>query len=122
MLIFRLYIDFEERSNGLKWYLNMYLQLLSKTKKYDIENYIILLDEPGVYLHINAQKEVLKLFENFVKNDNQIIYTTQLPSMIYQDKLYRTRLIIKDSIGNSNIGNKYYSLPHKMGSKLVRAK
>lgn len=112
------YIDFEERSNGLKWYLNMYLQLLSKTKKYDIENYIILLDEPGVYLHINAQKEVLKLFENFVKNDNQIIYTTQLPSMIYQDKLYRTRLIIKDSIGNSNIGNKYYSLPHKMGSKL----
>lgn len=112
------YIDFEERSNGLKWYLNMYLQLLSKTKKYDIENYVILLDEPGVYLHINAQKEVLKLFENFVKNDNQIIYTTQLPSMIYQDKLYRTRLIIKDSIGNSNIGNKYYSLPHKMGSKL----
>lgn len=112
------YIDFEERSNGLKWYLNMYLQLLSKIKKYDIENYIILLDEPGVYLHINAQKEVLKLFESFVKKDNQIIYTTQLPSMIYQDKLHRVKLIIKDSIGNSNIGNKYYSLPHKMGSKL----
>ena len=37
--------------------------------------------------------------------------------MIYENKLYRVRLIIKDENGNSNIGNKYYSLPHKMGSK-----
>ena len=77
----------------------------------------MLLDEPGVYLHVNAQKEILKLFENFTSKDNQIIYTTQLPTMIYQKKLYRTRIIIKDDFGNSNIGNKYYSLPHKMGSK-----
>ena len=37
--------------------------------------------------------------------------------MIYQDDLYRTRIIIKDDLGNSNIGNRYYSLPHKMNSK-----
>ena len=111
------YLNLEERSNGLKWYLNMYIQLLAKTKKYDIENYVILLDEPGVYLHVNAQKEILKLFENFTLKDNQIIYTTQLPTMIYQNKLYRTRTIIKDDSGNSNISNKYYSLPHKMKSK-----
>lgn len=111
------YLDLSERSNGLKWYLNMYIQLIAKTQKYDIENYIVLLDEPGVYLHVNAQKEILKLFENFTSNDNQIIYTTQLPTMIYKDNLYRTRIIIKDSEGNSNIGNKYYSLPHKMDSK-----
>lgn len=111
------YLDLSERSNGLKWYLNMYIQLIAKTQKFNIENYIVLLDEPGVYLHVNAQKEILKLFENFTSNDNQIIYTTQLPTMIYTDNLYRTRLIIKDSDGNSNIGNKYYSLPHKMDSK-----
>ena len=111
------FLDLSERSNGLKWYLNMYIQLLAKTKKYDIENYIVLLDEPGVYLHVNAQKEILKLFEDFTSKDNQIIYTTQLPTMIYQDDLYRTRIIIKDELGNSNIGNRYYSLPHKMGSK-----
>lgn len=111
------FIDFDERSNGLKWYFNMYVQLLSKTKTKKMENYIILLDEPGVYLHINAQKEILNLFEDFACKDNQVIYTTQLPSMIYSDKLYRTRLIIKDDNGNSNIGNKYYSLPHKMKSK-----
>lgn len=111
------YVNFEERSNGLKWYLNMYFQIISKTSSSDIENYIILIDEPGVYLHVNAQKEVLKLFEDFITKDNQIIYTTHSPFMIYEDKLYRTRIIIKDDNGNSNIGNKYYSLPHKMGSK-----
>lgn len=111
------YLNLSERSNGLKWYLNMYIQLLAKTQKYDIENYVVLLDEPGVYLHVNAQKEILNLFEDFTSKDNQIIYTTQLPSMIYQNDLYRTRTIIKDDLGNSNIGNRYYSLPHKMSSK-----
>ena len=111
------YMDFEERSNGLKWYLNMFIQIMSKINFNEIENYIILLDEPGVHLHMNAQKEILKLFEDFATKNNQIIYTTHSPSMIYSDKLYRTRLIIKDEKGNSNIGNKYYSLPHKMGSK-----
>lgn len=111
------FLDLSERSNGLRWYLNMYIQLLSKTKRTNIENYVILLDEPGVYLHINAQKEILQLFENFASNGNQIIYTTQLPTMIYQDDLYRTRVIIKDDLGNSNIGNNYYTLPHKMDSK-----
>ena len=111
------YMDFEERSNGLKWHLNMFIQIMSETNSTDIENYIILIDEPGVYLHINAQKEVLKLFENFATKNNQIIYTTHSPFMIYEDKLYRARLIIKDDKGNSNIANKYYSLPHKMGSK-----
>lgn len=111
------YMDFEERSNGLKWYLNMFIQIMSKTSSSDIENYIILIDEPGVYLHVNAQKEVLKLFEDFATKNNQVVYTTHSPFMIYEDKPYRTRLIIKDDKGNSNIGNKYYSLPHKMGSK-----
>jgi len=111
------YLNFEERSNGLKWYLNMYIQILSKTNNSIINNYIILIDEPGVYLHVNAQKEILKLFEDFSSKNNQVIYTTHSPFMIYEKKLHRTRLIIKDENGNSNIGNKYYSLPHKMGSK-----
>lgn len=101
------FLNLSERSNGLKWYLNMYIQLLAKTQKYNIENYVVLLDEPGVYLHVNAQKEILKLFENFTLKDNQIIYTTQLPTMIYQNNLYRTRTIIKDDIGNSNKRNNY---------------
>ena len=104
------YINLSERSNGLKWYLNMFIQLYGKTQTDDIKNYVILLDEPGVYLHINAQKELLKLFEEFAKQNNQIIYTTHSPFMIYDEKIERTRLIVKDEAGNSNISNKFYSL------------
>ena len=43
------FLNLSERSNGLKWYLNMYIQLLAKTKRNDVENYVVLLDEPGVY-------------------------------------------------------------------------
>ena len=111
------YMNFDERSNGLKWYLNMYIQILSKVGKNNIENYIVLIDEPGVYLHVNAQKKILELFEDLCLKGNQIVYTTHSPFMIYENKLHRTKLIIKDQDGNSNIGNKYYSLPHKMGSK-----
>lgn len=111
------YLNLSERSNGLKWYLNMYIQMLAKTKEYIAENYVLLLDEPGVYLHINAQKEILNLFEDFTNKNNKVIYTTHLPSMIYQDKLYRIRTVVKDENGNSNISNKYYTLPHKMECK-----
>lgn len=110
------YINLSERSNGLKWYLNMFIQLYGKTQTDDIKNYVILLDEPGVYLHINAQKELLKLFEEFAKQNNQIIYTTHSPFMIYDEKIERTRLIVKDEAGNSNISNKFYSLPQGVTS------
>ena len=79
----------------------MYIQIVSKTNSSDIENYIILIDEPGVYLHVNAQKEVLTLFEDLAAKNNQIIYTTHSPFMIYENKPYRTRMIIKDENGNS---------------------
>ena len=54
------YLDYDERSNGLKWYLNIFIQLLYMERKNCIssKNNIILIDEPGVYLHPNAQKEL----------------------------------------------------------------
>ena len=95
------YMDFEERSNGLKWYLNMFIQIMSETNSTDIENYIILIDEPGVYLHINAQKEVLKLFEDFATKNNQIIYTTHSPFMIETDKLNKVRTVFEKKDGTT---------------------
>ena len=112
------YINFDERSNGLKWYLCLFTQIFSRTNNSKVTNYCLLLDEPGVHLHVNAQKELLKLFENISTENNQLIYTTHLPTMIYGDKLYRTKYIIKDEKENSIIGNKYYSIPHKMKGKL----
>ena len=63
-----------ERSNGLRWYLNLFIDILAN----DINdtNVIYLLDEPGVYLHVNAQRELLRLFYDLCKNDNQVVYST----------------------------------------------
>jgi len=110
------YVDYDERSNGLKWYLSMFIQILSKIGSNKIENCVILLDEPGVFLHVNAQKELLSLLEDFAKSGNQVVYTTHSPFMIDTDRLSRVRTIIKDSDGNSNISNKYYSFPSGSGS------
>lgn len=104
-------INFEERSNGLKWYIEMFLQIYANSIRKEIKNKVILLDEPGVFLHVNAQEELLKLFEFIVKNDNQIIYTTHSPFMIDNNDLSKIRLIAKDDNGNTHISNKYYKYP-----------
>lgn len=112
------YINLNERSNGLKWYLNAYIQIMSQIKNHNLENLVILLDEPGVYLHVDAQKELLNFFENLIKQNNQIIYTTHSPFMIYQDKLERVKLIYKDDKDNSKISNCYYNLDGVDTSKM----
>ena len=80
----------------------------------DINNKIIVLDEPGVYLHVNAQKNILTLFEHLMKKGNQILYTTHLPTMIYEKRLDRIRLIFKDDKGFSRIENKYYHISNNV--------
>lgn len=83
--------NLSERSDGLKWYISMFLQLYSskKTHKYSL----ILLDEPGTSLHVIAQKKLLELLMQ--KGDYQIIYTTHSPFMIDIEKLESIRLIEK---------------------------
>jgi len=111
-------IGIEERSNGLRWYLSTYIQIKSKIKDAALKNCVIVIDEPGVYLHVDAQKKLKELFENLIDDDNQIIYTTHSPFMIYGEKLYRTKLIIKDEFGNTHISNKYYHVNQKLTSKM----
>lgn len=83
--------NLSERSDGLKWYISMFLQLYSskKTHKYSL----ILLDEPGTSLHVIAQKKLLELLMQ--KADYQIIYTTHSPFMIDVENLQNIRLIEK---------------------------
>lgn len=94
-----------ERSNGLKWYLNHYIDI--RANNLENKKVIYLLDEPGVFLHINAQKELLNLFKDLCNDEkgNQVIYTTHLPSMldIENTGIHRIRAIKKDKNGNTHI-------------------
>lgn len=107
------YLDYDERSNGLKWYISTFIQLqyMEKQNCKSTKNNILLMDEPGVYLHANAQKEVVKLFSSLVKNENQIIYTTHSPFMIDTQSIQNIRAVIKDESGYSHIYNKITTVP-----------
>lgn len=71
---------FSERSNGLRWYLKMYVDL--KAQINNERPIVYVLDEPGIYLHINAQNELRNMFFHQARNGTQILYTTHSPYMI----------------------------------------
>lgn len=98
--------SFTERSNGLRWYLNMFIDLMSQ-----IENQqrpvVYVLDEPGIFLHVNAQSELRSLFQEQAASGTQIIYTTHSPYMI-DPKCASLRAITK--LGDSEFSSIQNSL------------
>lgn len=95
-----------ERSNGLRWFLNIFIDLISK--KITDSNIVYLLDEPGIYLHVNAQRELLKLLKNLCNDRNQLVYTTHSPYMIDTENIINVRAIEKDENGITHIFNNAY--------------
>lgn len=83
-----------ERSQGLKWYL-MFFAALKSAKA--CKNALVLIDEPAIHLHVDAQKEVLKLFDTLKANGVQIIYTTHSPSMLNTNSWEGIKLIEKEN-------------------------
>ena len=71
------------RSKGFQWFFNFFIKMKYNWKHTDDEDYgsIILLDEPGVYLHTTFQSELVKLLRDLSKN-NIIFYTTHLENMV----------------------------------------
>ena len=71
------------RSKGFQWFFNFFIKMKYNWKHTDGEDYgsIILLDEPGVYLHTTFQSELVKVLRDLSKN-NIIFYTTHLENMV----------------------------------------
>lgn len=89
-------IALSKRSDGFKWYLSMYLKLYDYIEGLTDNNVIFLIDEPNMYLHASAQKDLL---ENVFKKEfsgTQILYTTHSPYMIDVDNPFSIRIIEKD--------------------------
>jgi len=80
-----------QRSMGLRWYLNFYIALKGEELK---PGDIILIDEPGMYLHPKAQQEMRGILNEESAN-NQILYTTHSPYLIDTDNLSQIRLVEK---------------------------
>ncbi|WP_258286517.1 MULTISPECIES: ATP-dependent nuclease [Escherichia] len=73
-------VNLDERSRGFKWFFSFYITFFADTKGGVAENAIILLDEPGLYLHAKSQADLLSHLSNDF--ENQIIYTTHSPFLV----------------------------------------
>jgi predicted ATP-dependent endonuclease of OLD family len=102
-------LRFDERSNGLRWYMNLFIDIVAN--ELSPSNVIYLFDEPGISLHVNAQNELLKLFVNLAEKGNQIVYTTHLPTMLNLENggIHKIRSVSKDITGITTICNKAWN-------------
>lgn len=78
--IFEVEVNLDERSRGFKWFLSFYITFAADTNGGAAQNAILLLDEPGLYLHARSQSDLLLHFE--ADFSNQILYTTHSPFMV----------------------------------------
>ena len=86
---------FRNESAGFNWFFS-FLVRLSKIAS-GKQNIIMLLDEPGLSLHPEAQVDLIKYFESITET-HQIIYTTHSPFMIDRAHLGRVRPVENLSI------------------------
>lgn len=81
-----------QRSKGQQWYLGFYTKVVARIRE-DVSN-VILIDEPGLYLHAKAQKDLLKVFEKHAKdNGATVLFSTHSPYLISDEELERVRLV-----------------------------
>ena len=88
----------KSRSLGFLWYLSFYINFLAATNEAKTNEFIFLLDEPGLHLHPAGQKDLTTLLEDLAQK-NQLIYTTHSPFMINRSNPQRVRLVTKDQKG-----------------------
>ena len=96
-----------QRSKGQQWYLSFYVKIVARLQE-DKPN-IILIDEPGLYLHAKAQKDLLQVLLTHT-NDNPVVFSTHSPYLITEDNLENVRLIEKTESGTRILG-KIHSHP-----------
>jgi predicted ATP-dependent endonuclease of OLD family len=70
---------------------------------------VILIDEPGLYLHATAQQDVLDVLEKSIAQEAQVVFSTHSPYLIDPDRFDRLRLIIKDQDSGTVIQGKVHA-------------
>lgn len=98
----------EQRSKGFQWFLSFYLRLNAADQS---RTRIILIDEPGLYLHAKAQEDILKELEKISEKSlekSPVIISTHSPYLIDSQRLDRVRLIVKDDQSGTRIENKIH--------------
>lgn len=83
-------VPLDERSRGFRWYFSFFVTFAADTEGGDKANAILLLDEPGLFLHATAQENLLRFLDTL---PNQIVYSTHSPFMIDPERLDSVRTV-----------------------------
>ena len=97
--------------------LEEFIKAIESNDENENKTIIYLLDEPGVYLHVNAQRELLVLLKNLCNKGGQVVYTTHSPYMIDTEDIINVRAIEKDENGVTHIFNNAYDNKFNSSSK-----
>ena len=92
-------IKLEERSKGFQWFFSFDLLFMHESGG-TFKNCVLLLDEPGLHLHPDAQRDLLVRMEAYAEG-NVLIYSTHLPFMIDLRQPARIRVMSETSQGNA---------------------
>ncbi len=79
------------RSRGFVWFFSFLAWFDQEQKKK--EPIILLLDEPGLFLHGKAQGDLLNYIESELQGHHQVLYTTHSPFMVDSRKYDRVRIV-----------------------------
>jgi hypothetical protein len=88
-------IELESRSKGLQWFFSFFLVFLAESESHH-RDCILLLDEPGLSLHPNAQTDLIRFFSK-LSEKNQLIYTTHLPFLVDHNSLDRVKAVYSEN-------------------------
>jgi len=84
-------IPFGDRARGFQWFFSFYVTFLMESAKAH-RGAILLLDEPGLHLHLTQQLKLLAFFRRVAK-DNQVIYSSHSPFMVDPDRPDNVRTV-----------------------------
>lgn len=85
-------VNFDQRSTGFIWFFS-FLVWFSQVKRNYGDRLIILLDEPGLSLHGNAQKDLLRYIKEKLQPHYQVVFSTHSPFMIDVENIFSLRTV-----------------------------
>lgn len=92
------YVRASQRSSGFTHYFSLKTILNARQNDNPANSYVLLFDEPGVFLHPSGQFDLLQVLET-LSEESQILYVTHSLFMINKTFPARHRLIMKTSEG-----------------------
>ncbi len=94
-------IPLEERSKGFQWFFSFDMLFMHESSG-TFKGCVVLLDEPGLHLHPEAQADLLERMEAYAEG-NTLIYTTHLPFLLDLRRPERIRVLTATDEGRAYV-------------------